>query len=301
MNAAEDRLSQLMDAATCALDPPIDSILAAGERLGRVRRRRRHVAIASGAAAMVLLAGVGVAVGLHDTDPEDSYGAAGHVIGPSHLAVPIPDSLAPSTISSPVPSPTTAGLFGFSNLKHGPGEAPINAPAAVTILRKLVAATWTFGDYKPASRGSLLRVNVDDGKGVSQIFVDIAPVANGGIDPVNCALQGLGLPQATPSSAAKLRPNASGTLSECYTEGNTVTGDTAMLEVIAPPASKVVVYRVIVNRPDGVAIEITAQNGDPESAANEVTRALPPLDVETWGIVASSPMWQPYVPAALAK
>ena len=299
MNAAEDRLSQLMDAATCALDPPIESILAAGERLGRVRRRRRHIAIASGTAAMVLLAGVGVAVGLHDTDPADSYGAAGHVIGPSH--VPIPDSLAPTAIPSPVPSPTSAGLFGFSNLKPKPGEAPINAPAAVTILRKLVAATWTFGAYKPASRGSLLRVNVDDGKGVSQIFVDIAPVAKGGIDPVDCALQGLGLPQATPSSGAKLRPNALGTLSECYTESNTVTGDTAMLEVIAPPASKVVIYRVIVNRPDGVAIEITAQNGDPGSAANEVTRALPPLDVETWGIVASSPMWQPYVSAALAK
>ncbi|HZU54668.1 MAG TPA: hypothetical protein VFA06_02240 [Actinocrinis sp.] len=301
MNAAEDRLSELMDAATCALDPPIDDILAAGERLGRARKRRRHIAVAAGTAVVVLLAGAGVAVGMGDPDFGGDYDAAGHVNGPSHPAMPIPDPLAPSGTTSPVPSPTSTGPFGFDKLKPGPGETPINATAAVNILRKLVAANWKFGDYKPASRGSLLRVDVDDGRGISQIFVGIAPVGSSSMDPVDCSLQGLGLPRATPSSGAKLGLTGLRPISECYVESNTVTGDTAMLEVIAPSASNVVTYRVIVNRRDGVAVEITAQNGDPGSAATEVTRALPPLNVEQWGFIASSPMWQPYVPVSFAE
>src|SRR5215472_1440816 len=67
--AAEDGLSEIMDAATRALAPPIDAILAEGERLGRRRRRRRHAAIATGTAVVVLAGGVGVAAAVHLSRP----------------------------------------------------------------------------------------------------------------------------------------------------------------------------------------------------------------------------------------
>src|SRR5438309_506533 len=123
MNAAEDRLSELMDAATCALDPPIETLLAGGERLGRARKRRRHIAVASGAAAVVLLAGAGVAVGMRDTGPGDSYGVAGHLTRPSQSTEPIPASPAPSV------SPVAPNLFASPRGRR-PGEVPINATAA---------------------------------------------------------------------------------------------------------------------------------------------------------------------------
>ncbi|MGH3628357.1 MAG: hypothetical protein ACRDRL_13085, partial [Sciscionella sp.] len=66
MNAAEDRLAQLMDAATRTLDPPIESILTEGVRLGAARRRRRRAAVAGGTAAAVLLAAAGAGVDLPD-------------------------------------------------------------------------------------------------------------------------------------------------------------------------------------------------------------------------------------------
>lgn len=308
MNAAEDRLSELMDAATCALDPPIDDILAAGERLGRARKRRRHIAVAAGTAVVVLLAGAGVAVGVGDPDFGGDYDAAGNVTGPRQ-ATPIPDTRAPSELESPNATPTTADLFGFDTVPPKPGEVPISATAAVNILRKLVAANWRFGAYKPSSTRSLLQVDVDDGKGLSEISVAIAPVGTSYMSPVDCAKQGFSGP-ATPSpNPAGLSPTsdpaaAKGAVaagkSGCYVAGYD-NGDQVMLEVLTSPQSNVVIDRVIANRSDGIAIEIMAWNGDPTSAYDQVTRAWPPLDVERWADIAVSRMWQPYVSASLAK
>lgn len=308
MNAAEDRLSELMDAATCALDPPINDILAAGERLGRARKRRRHIAVAAGTAAVVLLAGAGVAVGVGDPEFAGDYDAAGHVTGPSHQAAQIPDTRAPATLESPTANPTTADLFGFDTVPPKPGEVPINATAAVNILRKLVAANWKFGAYKPSSTRSLLQVDVDDGKGLSEISVTIAPVGTSYVSPVDCAKQGFSgaatpssnpdgfSPTSDPAAAKGIAPAKS----ECYVAGYD-TGDRVMLEVLTSPQSNVVIDRVVANRSDGVAIEIMAWNGDPTSAYDHVTRAWPPLDVERWAYIAVSRMWQPYVSASLAK
>ena len=302
MNAAEDRLSELMDAATCALDPPLDAILAAGERQGRARKRRRHIAVVSGTAAVVLLAGVGVAAGMRDTNPGESYGVAGHQARP-------PQSLAPSP-ASPVPSPT---LYPTpSGLK--PGEVPINAAAAFKILRQLLPKTWTFGTYQSAP-GWLLRVNVDDGKGVGQVSVRVAPVANSGMDPVDCAKQGYSAsaaPSISPTSKAggaspSSNPAPPGGFTsdtatpECFVEGIDSGAGNAMVQVITAPPSKVVVDRVIANQASGVAVEITVQNGDPLSDSGAVTRVWPPGNIDKWNGIALDHMWQLYVPAALAK
>jgi hypothetical protein len=306
MNAAEDRLSALMDAATCALDPPLDAILAEGERLGRTRRRRRRIAVVSGAAAVVLLAGAGVAVGMRDKDLGAEYDAAGHTTGQPHQASPIPASRAPT------PSLTATSPFSAQTPALKPGEMQINADAAVSILRKYLPASWKFGSYPPSTPGSLLRMNVDDGKGIAQVFVGIAEVASSSMDPLDCTQQGFGPNGSPPPTTAGGSGGASPSgdpagfgvvpvkpVPECYVE--TVGADKAMLEVVTSPPSKVVFYRVIVNRADGIAVEITVQNGDPESDASLVTRTMPPQTADKWANIALSPAWQLYVPALPGK
>ncbi len=272
---AEDRLSELMDAATCALDPPIEAILVAGERLGRARRRRRRIAILAGTAAVVLLAGAGVAAGLHGTDLDHDYGAAGQVTRPSQPAQPEPASSA----AAPSPVPT--------------GQVPINATAAVRILKRLGSPTWIFGSYEASAPGSLLRVNIDDGYGLAQIFVAVAPAARSGMDPVDCTPQWLAIKAAGSPAGGAVQPS-------CHelTEPN---GDRVMEQILAPAGSNVVIYRVIADRSDGLAVEIAAQNGDPASTVNEVTRALPPLSPYRWMSIATNRAWQLDVPAALAN
>jgi hypothetical protein len=308
MNAAEDRLSELMDAATCALDPPIESLLAGGERLGRARKRRRHIALASGAMAVVLLAGAGVAVGLRDTGPARGYSVAGHQTRP-------PQSLAPQPASpAQTPSPTGSSTFPAPHARK-PGEVPIDATAAINILRELAAKNWQFGTPLPSTPGSLLNVDVDDGKGLAQITVNIAPAANSGMEPADCSRQHLGLPTfsasptgprwtggASPPSSPDPAPfTVTPTSSECYITQMATTGDVAMTEVLVSPPSKAVVDRVIAYRADGIAIEITARNGDLKSIGAGVTRVWPPLDDNKWTFIALDPIWQLYVPAALAK
>src|SRR6185437_3582559 len=305
MNAAEDRLSELMDAATCALDPPIEALLAGGERLGRARRRRRHIAVGAGTAAVVLLAGVGVAAGMRDTNPGDSYGVAGHQVRPPQSLGPLP--------ASPVPSLTLSSSFPVPRGPR-PGEVPINAAAAFNILRKLVPASWTFGAYLPSSPGWVLRVNVDDGKGVAQSSVRVAAVGTSGMDPVDCAKQGYwasATPSISPISGGGASPSSNpappggftsgAPVPECFVEGIDDGAGNAMVQVITAPPSKIVVDRVIANQATGVAVEITVQNGDPKSGANAVTRTLPPGTIDKWNSIAIDHMWQLYVPAALAK
>ncbi|HEU5425592.1 MAG TPA: hypothetical protein VFU74_01900 [Actinocrinis sp.] len=308
MNAAEDRLSQLMDAATCALDPPIEALLAGGERLGRARRRRRRMAVGAGTTAVVLFAGVGVAAGLRSTGPGGSYGAAGHTTArPSLSAGPLPAS------PEPTPSATLASSFPTPRGPR-PGEVPINATAAVNILRQLVAKTWKFGSYLPSTPGSLLRVDVDDGNGIAQITVNVAAAANSGMDPADCAKQGLGTANesasptsppwtggASPSGSAQAPPGSvAPNGSECFIT-QVDNGDTAMTEVLASPPSKVVIDRVIAYRADGIAVEITARNGDLKSIGGGVTRVRPPLDAMKWTYIALNPIWQLFVPAALVR
>ncbi|MBS2965525.1 hypothetical protein KGA66_20920 [Actinocrinis puniceicyclus] len=279
MNAAEDRLCELMDAATCALDPPIGDILAAGERLGRARRRRRRTLTAAGTAAVVLLTGVGLAAGMRGSDLDD-FDAAGQVSRPTRTALPSPDSGAPtaaSLIAPPSPRPTGDLI-------------PMSPAMAFQILRKLTPG-WHYSTYGSSDSGTLLQVNADDGNGRSHIELLIAPVTDSGMIPVDCTVQ-----RVTSGAGA----SRSGYVQPSCTVVTYPNGDKAMEQVLTSPPSRVVIYRVVVDRTDGIAVEITAQNGDPLSST-EATRPLPPLTLNRWAVIALDRQWQLQVPASLGK
>ena len=107
---------------------------------------------------------------------------------------------------------------------------------------------------------------------------------------------------ASPSSNPQPPPfTVTPTSSECYVIG-TDKGDTAMAEVLVSPPSKVVLDRVVAYRSDGIAVEITVENGAPKGTIDGVvTRVWPPLDASEWAYVALNPIWQLYVPAPLVK
>lgn len=301
MNAAEDRLSELMDAATCALDPPISAILAEGERLGRSRRRRRRAAVATGTATVVLLAGAGVAVGLrvmHTTqyDADDAVPAVhrlsraptgpGAESGPEAAASPNSagaDASSAPEFATPSPTPTASEAL-----------VPINSAAAFYILKTRVPADWKYGTYElSTSNTSLLTVDVNDGSGLARIFVAIATTANSGMDPVDCSLQ-------TPLlEGGGKRPT--GALPASCAVQHYPDGDQVMAEVLKADPYGEYQYRIIANRADGVALEITAANGDWGNPATEVTRAVPPLTVAAWTQIALDPLWQLMVPVKMAK
>lgn len=287
MNAAEDRLSALMDAATRALAPPVESILAEGERLGRRRRRRRRAAVAAGTAAVVLAGGVGTvaAVRLAGTDHHQSQklGAAAVV---QHA------SRAPTSASA-IPSPTVVPDSAPPVTPTAPNTdlvEPINSETAVRLLRMNGAADWKFGSYHPKSNNpaSLLNLDVDDGQGTARIFVAIGSATASGMDPADCSLQAKMLqdikgrpPGAPPASCAvRTYPN----------------GDKVMQEVLRADVYGEYQYRVIAYRADGVAVEITAANGDDQNPATEVTRATPPLSLPQWTAIALDRSWQLLVP-----
>lgn len=302
MNAAEDRLSELMDAATRALDPPISAILAEGERLGRSRRRRRRAAVATGTAAVVLLAGAGAAAGLRLTRAAQ-YDAADAAPVVHHL------SRAPTdTASAAEPgSSGSSGSWGASGSSGAPATpslapgqspsellVPINAAAAFYILKTRVPAGWKYGTHDPsASNTSLLTVDVNDGAGLARIFVAIASTARSGMDPIDCSLQmpliegGGTRPAGAPPASCDVQhyPN----------------GDRVMQEVLKADPYGEYQYRIIANRADGVALEITAANGDYGSPATEVTRVAPPLTVAAWTQIALDPVWQLQVPVRMAE
>lgn len=292
MNAAEDRLTELMEAATRALQPPLEAILAEGERRGRSRRRRRRAAVAAGTAAVVLLAGTGAAAGLRLTRGT-GYDAAG-----APAAVHRPSGAPSSTDrASPSPSETALGAATPEPTRSATEPlVPINATAAYNILKMSVPAGWTFGAYKPSDAiNSLLDIDVDDGTGHARIFVGIGLNAKSGMDPIDCGQQ----KQAQVLNAGGAQPSGAPSISctiQRYTDG-----DLVMQQVLPVGMYGEYMYRIIANRADGVALEITATNGDFGGVAGAVTEAQPPLSIAQWTAIAMERIWQLRVPVSLAK
>jgi hypothetical protein len=289
MNAAEDRLSELMDAATRALHPPVDAILAEGERLGRSRRRRRRTAVATGTAAVMLLAGAGAAAGLRLTRTAQYDAAdAAHVLHRPSTAPTGSATLTPPASGDATPSPAPTARTPAAAL------APITATAAVNILRMKVSAAWKYGTYSQSSSGmSLLSVDVDDGKGLARVFVAIGRTKQSGLDPIDCKLQ------ASLLANGGKRPTGAPPTS-CVVQ-HYPNGDVVMQEVLQADPYGEYQYRIIADRADGIAMEITAANGDWSAASTEVTRITPPLNVAQWTAVALDPIWQLEVSAKLTK
>lgn len=270
----EDRLTALMEAAVADLAPPVRDILAGAELRGRRLRRRRRIVLAVASAGAVLVTGTGVDVGLRLT-ASDQIGVAGY----RETATATPSATASATPSA------TPSATAFTSL------VPINAAAELAILRKLLSP-WSI--TKPAAKGSGragLWVTGNDGKGEFTLFVGVASTADSGMDPADCAQQGL---------LTKSAVNAAGAAQPGCTQLRTDTGDTITQEVVgAVHSGGYYLYRVIAHRADGVAVEIEVSDGI--AATGAVTRATPPLDPGLWSAIVTDPAWRLEVPAAEAR
>ncbi len=284
MNAAEDRLSAIMDAATRALAPPIDTILAEGERLGRRRRRRRHAAIATGTAVVVLAGGVGVAAAVHLSRPTNSTDVA--------AAVTHTPSQAPAGGGTPSPSVTSGTGPVVTPNPKGP-TAAITALAAARILRLSAGPDWRFENYLQSTSipGSLLDADINDGMGEARVTVDIRDAIKSGMAPADCSKEKPGLAVDAKRPVGAVPPSC-----------NVVVypnGDLVMQEVTATDATGLYQYRIIAYRADGIAVEFTVANGDWAYKGGHFARVRPPGTVALWTSIALDRSWQFKVPVEL--
>ncbi len=310
---AEDRLAELMDAATRALDPPLEAMLEEGVRRGRVRRRRRRFAVAGGTAAAVLLTAGAVAFAARDGDgPRLDVGGPGTVSG------------APTATAPPRSSGTSLGsASGAATGGASPSLVPLNSLAAAAILRQLVGTSLTLVSVEPsditakaagvavlgttAAAGSAASgamgtgsaadsttgMVVRDGEGLAQIFVT---VVNAKIDPaeaLDCAKQ------AALLKGGGVRPSGA-PVPSCSVQ-TLADGAVVMQEVLRSEANGVYQIRVVAARTDGVTVAITAANGILIPASAKYTRPVPPLSLDAWTTVALNRLWQPEVSLVLAK
>jgi len=298
----EDRLTELMEAAVTDLDPPVGDILAEAERRGRRLRRRRHVLLAAASAGAVLLTAAGVETGLRLISSQQ-VGVAGYQEsgtarvspnpsgGSSGGSSPATGSAWGSASASASGSTEPAYASGASGASAAKSFVPITPAAELAILRKLLTP-WVFTDPShPSATQADLWVNGDDGKGEFTVFVGVASTAKSGMDPADCAQQGLPITDVN-NPVPATGPGCS--------EVKTDTGDMVMEEVVGGVhAGGYYQYRVIAYRADGVAVEITASDGVADTGV--VTRSSPPMTPELWAAIVTDPAWQLEVPAAEAR
>jgi hypothetical protein len=275
---AEDRLAELMEAATRALTPPLEAMLEEGERRGRRRRRIRRTALAGGTAAVVLLAAGGVALAKRATERYDVAGSSASARTLSAIASPTPRLPTADAAVSPATVPPQRLV-------------PLNAAVAAGILKQSVGANWKFVSYDAKSTGTLA-FTADDGQGLFQISVTVATAAAaGGLDPIDCSLQIALIKGGGPRPANAVPASCSVAVFS--------NGDKVMQEVLRANAYGVYQYRVIAHRTDGVVVEFDVSNGSLTSPATRFTRANPPLALGVWTVFAVDQVWQPRVPVSL--
>jgi len=242
MNAAEDRLSELMDAAT-ARRPPLDAILAEGERRGRTRRRRRRAAMAGVTAAAVLFAAGGVTLAAR-ADRELQDDMVGNAAAGSRPATSPPVSRSPTAAvvgGAPTPSRTS-----------GDPLVPITATAAVNILRRIASPKWQYGAYNPMSTARCF--------GSTSTTAMASPRSSSTSARWRTAAWTDRLRDADRADRGAANARRGGPAG--CTVRTFANGDRAMQEVLKADTYGEYQYRIIVSRADGVALEITAANGD---------------------------------------
>jgi len=282
---AEDRLSELMDAATRALDPPLEAMLEEGVRRGRIRRRRRRAAVAGATVAAVLVT-AGVAALARDNDgPHYDVGGTGETSGAPTASTP---PATPTRVAASEASRAVSTVPGTSTL------VPITSLAAAAILRQLVGTDLTLVSASRVGTGTAAMM-VRDQQGIAQVVVTVASAkgAVGAVDAVDCAKQAALLKGGYARPAGALAPS-------CAVQ-TLAGGARVMQEVLNADEYGVYQTRVVIDRADGVVVEIAAANGIPGAAGGKYTRVDPPLSLSVWTVVALNPLWQTEVPVALAK
>jgi hypothetical protein len=262
----EEQLATLMEAVVGDLAPPLGEILAKAERRGRRLKRRRRVALAIGAMGVVALCAVGVDVGLRFAGSH-AIGVAGEETAPPGIRI------------AGSPSATT----GSRTQEATSGRLPIDGSAEILILHTLLPTSWSFSDPQEPETANLW-ITMNDGKGPFSVFVAVRSTADSGMDPVDCAAQGL-------PSLAVAALAAQGALHEGCVVQTFSNGDKAMEEAVgAVQVGGYYQYRIIVSRADGVAVEIEA--GDGISQSGKTTRIAPPLSLMQWTQIARNQLWQ---------
>ena len=297
----EDRLAALMEAAVTDLDPPVRDMLAEAERRGRRLRRRRRTMLMVASAGAVLLTAAGVNAGLRLTSSQQVGVAGQQESGAARVSAspsggsPGGSTTGPGSAWESASAPGAAEASTASEAASGAYAAkslvPITPAAELTILRKLLTP-WAFTNpSEPSTTQADLWVDGNDGKGEFTLFIGVASVKQSGMDPADCAQQGLPITDV----------NDPGTLTgPGCNQIKTYTGDMVMEEVVGGVhAGGYYQYRVIAYRADGVAVEITASDG--VAATGTVTRPAPPMTPELWATIATDPAWQLEVPATEAQ
>jgi hypothetical protein len=289
MDDLENQLTDMFGAAASGVTPPLEEILDASTKQGRVLRRRRTAGIAAATAGLVgLSAGVGLGVyqlGFHNARPDAA--AAGNSSTPtpgprSPTPTVPPHSVTPTAASTPTTqtTPSASGSLPGAYLTSAPTEA---AQSGLGLLESILAQYR--GSVVPVTQKPLgvAEVNYDDGGGASQIVVwvvtNVQTPASGGFDCGNFHTSDAGpRPSGAPAASCTQVTTADGLPEFLLVSGTSY--DTGFYE-----------YQVIrfVSADEWVSMDVG--NGVFDDGPIDVTRAVPPLSLEQMQTVVANPGW----------
>jgi hypothetical protein len=280
----EEGMAALFERATMDLEPRVEAMAGAGERLGRRLRTRRRVRMVVGSTAAVAVVAAGVAVGFHQAQPPPISGLSGvgHETSP-----PAAPSLAPAPAAPPAPGPksSTAATPTYSQ-PVASRSATMRAPAQMTLqdmldaLRRLLpaGAVLTHPTANPYA-AEWLEVDYNDGKGAVDIIVVVSPgkAPNPATVCPNPLWKDEGIrPKGALPISCQMRtlPDGSGERDAVnYADSAGFYG-----------------YSVYVERRDGVEVLIQVGNGINHTTP-QVDRAVPPGTMAQWAAIAENPVW----------
>lgn len=183
-------------------------------------------------------------------------------------------------ITAIVTSPAWEAVVQLSSTPT-PTPAPIslNPTTALQLLRSLMP-TGTLSPITDEHTSGLLDVTDSDGLAPAEVMVFVDPATSSGMDPIWCGPelprdQGR-RPEGAPPASCKtsVLPN----------------GDKAMVQVTATDPNGYYSYRIIVDKKDGIDVEIQATNGN-FALPVKPARAKPPLTPNEWLSIADNPGW----------
>jgi len=274
MDEIEHQLSELFEAASSRLVPPVEEILETSTALGRRLRRRRTAVTATAALGVVGIA-CGVAFGVN------------HLGIDTHARVTAAEPQATDRAASASALPSTPSRTSASAAGTVVGAAPNRSPqAGVPLLEQLLAAYPGRVDPVGSASIGVADVVYDDGHGAVEI---IASVQN---DTATMRSEGAFTCDDFIGIDEGRRP-ADAPAPSC-TQKIVSGGRPETVIVTANDGAGFYDYEVSLFATDNLVISLTVGNGVPQGSTVDVTRTVPPLTLaEIEGIVAD-PGWLGY-------
>lgn len=261
---AEQQLTNLMNRAVAAVDPPTGDLVAGALARGRrLRRRRTATQLGSGLAVCALLGGAAAAVA---TIPAGRTGS-GPARGIQAAAAPSAPAT-PKTATLTTVGPTTAA----PPVVTGPA---LTQQSVIATFQRLIPAGVTL-----SKRGG----NLAAGNGTA----DVDLTYRDGHGPVQVAV------------TVYFARGAFGAWCQISTCTTTPTGSTLAVhqgsDHPGQPNLEPKNWGVALERPDGTGVSVTEWNSMTEKTPGSVTRTLPPLTIAQLTAIVSSPRWERLVP-----